>query len=234
MTRRKCRLLTILVWLCPLGRVLAHDLYEITSTASIFTNSIEVQVEMEFRTALRLAGVETAQPPSEELFRANQSRLLATAGNFFQVFAGGNLLTLRSTNVTLGVENHVQFRLEFPASRFRPLRFTADGLKPFEGQGPYGTTLTVLDMVNKKVLGQTVLYPASATGEFDSTTNANLAAASPPIRVTPAQVQITNSVTAGVASVAEPEKGRFTFGWFALVGAIIAVAFLIWRIRRVP
>src|SRR5262249_1405594 len=150
----------------------AHDPYEITSTASVFTNGIDVRVEMEFRTALRLGGVELRPTEAvEDSFRANRDGLLRSAGGFFRVFAGGNLLAPQGTHVVLGVENHVQFELRYPASHFRPLRFVAEGLKQFEGQGPYGTTLTVLDMVNKTVIGQTVLSPAVATSEFGATTN---------------------------------------------------------------
>src|SRR5207247_8874190 len=63
---------------------------------------------------------------------------------------------------------HVRFTLEFPTDTRRPLRFSADGLKPLDGQGPYGTTLTVLDMVNKKVLSQSVLFPSTPLAEVSS------------------------------------------------------------------
>jgi hypothetical protein len=225
--------LAVLCWLGFSVRLLAHDPYEITSTASVFTNGIEVQIEMEFRTALRLAGVEfKPSQVADESFNANRSKLFAVAGGFFQVFAGGNLLAAGDTNVMLGVENHVQFQIHYPPSRFRPLRFVAEGLKPFEGQGPYGTTLTVLDMVNKTVLGQSVLYPDSVKVEIGSTTNATVVSWQEPIHVTAERVVRTNFQDTIVVSAAPAVNHSTRLKVALVIGAVIMMVALICRLAR--
>jgi hypothetical protein len=150
------------------GRVLAHDPYEITSTASVRADRMDVEVEMEFRAAMILAGVTSPpradQTPSD-LFAASRPRLSELAGVFYEVTAGGRTLVARQTNVTLAAENHVRFQLNYPPTEHRPLRFRAAGLQGFSESGPYGAVLTVLDMVNKKVLAQSVLFAATSVAE---------------------------------------------------------------------
>jgi hypothetical protein len=210
----------------------AHDPYEITSTAYLRSNRLDVEIEMEFRTALSLAGVEnpwSLKDPPEDLFQSKLPLLQEAAGNFFKIAAGGEPLAVRATNVVLGVENHVRFTLEFPADARRPLRFAADGLKPFEGQGPYGTSLTVLDMVNKKVLSQAVLYPATPGTEVGPQTIATTLPTNALIRVAPARLVPTNT-----ASAAPPEKES---AWsrgvvFLLAGLAFLAVVAVWCRRK--
>ena len=140
---------------------LAHDPYEIISTAYLHSNRLDLNVQMEFNTALLVAGVNPrAYPgiPEAELFEQVAPQLESAAAEFFQVMSGGEELSLAGAAINLGVENHVQFSLTFPHPDKQPLRFIANGLRGLESVGPYGTTLTVLDMVNQKVLGQPVLF----------------------------------------------------------------------------
>jgi hypothetical protein len=148
-------------------RALAHDPYEITSVAYLYSNRTELFIEMEFPTGLNLAG----QKPTREVVAASQfetalPRLRELAGRFYEFTAGNHVVLPLATNVELGVEDHIRFRLEFAPTAHRPLRFVARGLGAEAGETPYGTSLTVLDMVNQKVLGQTTLFAATPTAEF--------------------------------------------------------------------
>ena len=145
----------------------AHDPYEITSVAYLYSNRIELFMEMEFPTGLTLAG----QKPVRDVavltqFEAALPRLRELAGGFFEFTAGHNVVLPLATNVELGVEDHIRFRMEFTPTQYRPLRFVAHGLGSDSSENPYGTSLTVLDMVNQKVLGQTTLFAATPTAEF--------------------------------------------------------------------
>ncbi|MGC3957075.1 MAG: hypothetical protein QM813_03650 [Verrucomicrobiota bacterium] len=144
----------------------AHDPYEITSVAYVRSNVIELFIEMEFPAGMRLAGVEPVRDVAVlSQFEKAQPQLTALAGSFFDFTAGNNRVAALTTNVSLGVEDHIQFKLEYVATPLRPLQFTARGLRSGT-DSPYGTSLTVLDMVNQKVLGQTTLFADSARAEF--------------------------------------------------------------------
>lgn len=150
----------------------AHDPYEITSVAYIHSNRIELFVEMEFPTGMTLAG----QKPVRDIavlsqFETALPRLRELAGSFFNLTAGNNVVLPLSTNVELGVEDHIRFQIEFKPTPYRPLRLVARGLGAESSESPYGTSLTVLDMVNQKVLGQTTLFAGSPTAEFPPRTN---------------------------------------------------------------
>lgn len=157
----------------------AHDAYEITSVVYLQTNRIEMFAEMEFPTAMKLAGLN----PTKDIavlsqFEAGLPRLLEAAGNFYEITAVNNIVQPLSTNVELVVDNHIRLHVEFANTSHRPLRFAARSLKALAEQGGYGASLTVLDMVNKKVLGQTTLFADATTMEF-SVTNHNVPSISP-------------------------------------------------------
>jgi hypothetical protein len=121
--RPKKTIAWIFVWaLLATSSSLAHDPYEIASTARLEANSLELQIEMEFRTALRLAGMgdELQSQTAEDLFRLSRSKLMDVAGAFFQITAGGNLISAETTNVTMGVESHIQFSLKYPPTDSGP------------------------------------------------------------------------------------------------------------------
>jgi hypothetical protein len=162
------------------------------------TNRIELFVEMEFPTAMKLARLTpTRDVAALSQFEAGLPQLRDAAGNFYEITAANNVIQPLSTNVELVVDDHIQFRVEFASTPHRPLSFAARSLKTLADQGGYGASLTVLDMVNKKVLGQTTLFADSPTMEFSvtnqiphSTTIATAlplsATTTPPAQVTPA------------------------------------------------
>lgn len=167
-------------------RAFAHDPYEITSVAYIYSNRIELFVEMEFPTGMKLAGLTPTRDVSAlSQFESAQTQLRELAGKFFEFTAGNNVVLPLRTNIGLGVEDHIRFQLEFAPTPHRPLQFAARGLRG-ANDSPYGTSLTVLDMVNRKVLGQTTLFADSATAEFSSATN---------IAATPQPVQTSSEPT---------------------------------------
>jgi hypothetical protein len=145
----------------------AHDPYEITSVVYLQSNRIELFVELEFPTGMTLAG----QKPTRDVatlsqFEAALPQLRKLAGGFYDFTAGNHVVPALATNVELGVEDHIRFRVDYATTPHRPLRFVARGLGGNADENPYGASLTVLDMVHKKVLGQTTLFAASAPAEF--------------------------------------------------------------------
>lgn len=161
------RLLALLGLLSLAGNFArAHDPYEITSVVYVRSNVIELFVEMEFPTGMKLAGVEPVRGAAAlTQFEQAQPQLATLAGGFFDFTAGNNRVAALTTNISLGVEDHIQFKLEYAATPLRPLQFTARGLRGVS-DSPYGTSLTVLDMVNQKVLGQTTLFADSTRADF--------------------------------------------------------------------
>ncbi len=145
----------------------AHDPYEITSTAYVRSNQIELFIELEFPTGMKLAGINPLRDAAVvSQFESALPRLRELAGSFFRLTAGNNAVAVLSTNVELGVEDHIRFRLEYAATPHRPLQFTAHGLGADSDENPYGTSLTVMDMVNQKVLGQTTLFARQPNAQF--------------------------------------------------------------------
>lgn len=161
----------VLTLICLLGLATdfarAHDPYEITSVVYVRSNIIELFVEMEFPTGMTLAG----QKPVRDVavlsqFESALPRLRELAGIFFNLTAGNNAVLPLATNVELGVEDHIRFRVDYAPTPYRPLKFVARGLGANASENPYGTSLTVLDMVNQKVLGQATLFAGIPTAEF--------------------------------------------------------------------
>ncbi len=211
----------------------AHDPYEITSTIRIETNRTLVEIEMEFNGAMLLAGGPRSQKPEDQpaLFQSKLSELQHQAGQFFEITGVAGSLSASSTNVTLGNENHVKFSLEYPATR-SGLKLNAAGLKSLSEHGPFGTTVTVLDMVNSKVLGQPVLFASNPTADFTpqpaTFTPTNTLAAIPQINIPPA----TNPITAPTPTSPKPAKVResvWNFVILGLYGAILVVLLRRWR-----
>jgi hypothetical protein len=180
----------------------AHDPYEITSTLSLYSNRTELSALMEFRTALLLAN----QPPPlssndvPEIFTSAQPALQHAAEQLFQLHASANELHPDSITVTREVEDHLQFKLSFPVCLGQPLQLKARGLEPLTNQGPYGATVTVLDMVNQKVLGQTVLFAITPAADF-APARAALTQPSPTIKLA---ANLTPLNSASAHTVAAP------------------------------
>jgi hypothetical protein len=143
------------------GSALAHDPYEITTRAYLYSNHLELRIEMEFAAALLVSQSNGARPnvsTAADRFAYALPNLQARAPDFLRVTGNGELLPVTRTNVSLGAEDHVRFVLELPITERRTLRFAVGGLKALSAHGNYGTSLTVVDMVRNHVLGQAVLF----------------------------------------------------------------------------
>ncbi len=224
----------------------AHDPYEITSAVYVRSNVIELFIEMEFPAGMKLAGVEPARNSAVlTQFEQAQPQLAALAGSFFDFTAGNNRVAALTTNVSLGVENHIQLKVEYAATPLRPLQFTARGLRTMS-DSPYGTSLTVLDMVNQKVLGQTTLFAVSPRADFPpataetnespgrATTNASLAsvATNLPPSITAGTTNPPSGTNASVPLM--PTLPDEKTDWFIVVislGAVILMVFAFFRRR---
>jgi len=144
----------------------AHDPFEIASVVYIQSNRIEILMEMEFAAGMILSRLEPSRNVSaEDQFESARPRLEQFVGGLFEITAGSNAVLPLRTNVQLGVEAHIRGQLEFALTDYRPLRFSAPGLRAVP-DAPYGIWLTVLDMVNKKVLGQTILFADLTPANF--------------------------------------------------------------------
>ena len=218
------------------ARVFAHDPYEITATASIQTNRIEFSAVFEYRAARLLAGLgwPTNQINEADEFLTMQPALEKVAADFFRVTAAEKVLSPDAVGVSLGVENHVTFAVNFPANNVSGIIVSAPGLTALAAEGPYGTGLTVLDMVRKKVWGQKVFTSAnpSATAAFGPLpgdliaaenhggTKPNIAMRAPP----------TNNAASSPAGTQPVEHRPLLWPWF--VAAAFGLVCMWWRRRK--
>lgn len=144
----------------------AHDPFEIASVVYIQSNRIEVLIEMEFAAGVILSKSEPSPTASAEAqFESVQPRLTTLMGGLLEITAGGNAVLPVRTNVQRAVEPHIRGQLELALTDDRPLRFSATGLQVVP-DAPYRIRLTVLDMVNRKVLGQAILLADSTPAAF--------------------------------------------------------------------
>ena len=219
----------VVLLLCLALRAFAHDPYEITATIRIETNRTSVEIEMEFNGAMLLVGEPRSREPVDQpaLFQSKLLALRRQAGQFFEVGSAGRTLAATSTNVSLGAENHVRFNLEYPATR-SGLKLNAAGLKSLSEHGPFGTTVTVLDMVSLKVLGQSVLFAESPVAEFApvATEQTKLVSASVTSN-SPAAAAVVAPVPAKPA--ASPAKNGFVWMLLVLGGFAVVLVVLIRR-----
>lgn len=226
-------LICLAALLAPAAR--AHDPYEITSVAYIYSNRIELFMEMEFPTGMTLAGKKPVRDVAVlSQFEAALPRLQELAGNFFNLTAGNNVVLPLATNVELGVEDHIRLRLDFAPTPYRPLRFVARGLGGDSSENPYGTSLTVLDMVNQKVLGQTTLFAATPTAEFPAkileSAEAGAASTESAASITPAPPATLAAIPAATST---PATGKPNW-LLALVtlSAVFALTYAFFRRRE--
>ncbi len=213
----------------------AHDPYEITSTVRIESNRTAVEVEMEFSAAMALIGASPSREASQEaaLFQSHLPELRHAAGGFLEIGGAGGPLAATRTNVTLGVENHVRFELEYPAPG-RGLKVAATGLKPLAERGAFGVGLTVLDMVNMKVLGQATLFVHSPVAEFAP---AGLPAMAVATVAPPTNSGTSSAVPPAPSSPAAPKPAPagdllWVFVVLMVFGAVLLVLFRRWRAER--
>ena len=217
--------------------VWAHDPYEITATAYLQSNRVDLDVVMEFRTGLRLAGVAPQAPPgvsTTNWFAENQDAMLTCAKSFCEISSGGKVLPVQSATVALVVEDHVELHVKYPAATERPLRFEAAGLKALAGLGQYGVALTVLDMVNGKVLGQPVLFADAPTLAVEIPAPAEAEMISPRPVVTATATTIGTSPPVGLDSKIPEAKTTGNLIVRGLISGMAALLLLgvVWRRNR--
>jgi len=206
--------------------VRAHDPYEITSVVYIQSNRIELFIEAEFPTGMALAGVPPRRDVAAETqFEAALPQLTNFIGGLLEIAAGNNVVQPLRTNVELGVELHIRGRVEFALTDYRPLRFVPRGLKVVPDV-PYGISLTVLDMVNKKVLGQSALFADSPAADFPAAETTVTPLAQTTLAVTktreaPVVSATTNFASADAGRRASPQS-RLPVT-IVLLGVLVAV-----------
>lgn len=205
----------------------AHDPYEVTTVVYLQSNRIDLYLEMEFPTAMTLAGLKPSRPDAvSNQFESALPQLQQLAGGFFEFTAGNHVVLPLRTNVELGVENHVQCRVEFATTEYRPLRFVPRGLRTAT-DAPYGVALTVLDMVNKKVLGQTALFADTPPAEFPAS-----AMGDEPAPGTPATVLTANpGVVVTAVARTDAEKLPRSSSRLLALGLFVFVAILLLATR---
>lgn len=213
----------------------AHDPYQIISVAYLHSNRTELVMEMEFPTAMKLAGIEPAREAAAvSQFEGALPQLRAAAGAFFQFTAGNQTVVAQRTNVELVVENHIRFQLQFAPTPFQPLRFAAPGLRALAELGPYGASLTVLDLVHQKVVGQSTLFADSPAAEFTPLPQVTKPAAAAPASAvvqTPAPPQAaTVEADSALPSAAAPRR-RSNFIALFLIAGFFAMGWLVRRRR---
>lgn len=204
----------------------AHDSNVVAAVVYIQPDQIQVVMEMAFPTGMILAGC----PPSgeatlENRFAAGQLPLKKFLGGLLEVTADSNSLQALRTNVGLTLEQHIRGSVELATTTNRPLQFFARGLRGASA-APYRVALSVLDLVNRKVLGQAVL-----------------AADSPPAMFPPAMASTVAPVSAPTNEAVVVNQGRDTaprstsstppakFRWPVALAAFAAVIILLvtWR-----
>ena len=203
----------------------AHDPYEITSVVYVRSNMIELFIEAEFPTGLTLAGLTpTRDVAAETQFEAGLPQLKNFAGGLFEITAGNNPVQPLSTNVELGVELHIRGRVELASTDYRPLRFVPRGLKAVPDV-PYGVSLTVLDIVNQKVLGQSVLFADSPPAEFPATESL-IQLAQPTLAVRKPVEPPGIAIQTNESSATRNEGARRQFRWpvaVLIIGAVVGL-----------
>jgi len=207
----------------------AHDPYEITSVVYVRSNVIELFIEAEFPTGMTLAGLTpTRDVAAETQFEAGLPQLKNFAGGLFEITAGKNVVQPLQTNVELGVELHIRGRVEFALTDYRPLRFNPRGLKAVPDV-PYGISLTVLDMVNQKVLGQSALFADSPAAEFPATEPTATPLAQSTLSVTKIRegpVTVLTNVPSSDGNAKSTQRSRLPVA--VVVLGILAAVFVAW------
>jgi hypothetical protein len=206
----------------------AHDPFEITATSYLRTNQLELFIEMEPRPARLLSGAPATIEPEIVL-----SQLELKAPTLVRIWSGPTELKPTSITAMEGTENHAQLRLLYPLPPVGPFRIETPLLAQLETEGPYGVTLTVLDMVNQKVLGQSVLFADTPEAAFTHPSSP-LPTANPPSPHPPSEAPAeaaSAKLDAAATTGASDSTSRPIVGWWVLVGLGI-VAVLVWLSRR--
>lgn len=138
------RLLALAALLAAAVSLRAHDPYEITASTQLRADRLELVVVMARSTAALASGKtdEERRRFAPEDFEKVRPRLLACAPELFAFRQGDRPLAPRTTDVTLAVEDDIEFRLTFarPAAGKITVLGKVFARLPDE---PYGSTFFV-------------------------------------------------------------------------------------------
>jgi hypothetical protein len=151
--------LALAVVLLVARRAAAHDPFQITSTARIHADRIELRVTMYERTALKICH---SGPPVElgpAVFEAVRTELEACAARLFEVTSDGEKLAPTSIHVVLTEENDIDSTIVYPPGK-EPIVFDGVHLKRLSDP-TYGAELTVTG--DGAFLGQALLRADEST-----------------------------------------------------------------------
>jgi len=207
----------------------AHDSNVIAAVAYIRPTQVQLVMEMTFPTGMILAGCKPSSDLTvERQFEAGQSPLRLFLGGLIEVTAGSRACLALRTNAELTLEQHIRGSVEFPATTNRPLRFIARGLRDAP-ESPYRVALSVLDLVNRKVLGQVVLAADSPPAVFPPV----IPSLGPLVTVHTGKAEVVEKaieVSAQSAASAPPAKSPWLMAGATL--AAMAVLIVAWRFTQ--
>ena len=211
-----------------------HNQLELTTQVFLRADRLEIQVTvsqqaMELLTGDQPNGLAEINTPSG--FNSELPRLKEAAGSLFRLTDGDGPLTMLETNVTKGVEDHVEFRLVYSSPVHGPLRIEAPEMSKLPAADGYGAAMVVMDMVNKKVLQQRLLTSANSKSEVALQKPAieTVAAALPePAKSTSAATSPIEVAAEGLPKSSPEQTGRP--GWAVVV--VLAVALVGWLALR--
>ena len=171
----------------------AHDVSEIGTAVYLHTNRVELNVVLVRPTIMRAADAQGVHlldfsRPDE---RENAMPVLRSQGEaLFTLQLGTNRLAPLPVTVNLGQDDHVNFRLTYltpiPRGTNDLLTLEAKVLSHLPTDERYAVSLTILDMVNPRVVSQKLLRSGASTCEVNlptpfATKPASGAAASLPL-----------------------------------------------------
>jgi hypothetical protein len=183
-----------------------------------------------------LAG-EPGLPVGDEAktFQTMRPALANASDRSFRILVAGNELAALETKISLGVENHIRVEKTYSLLNTQGFLMDIPALRQLSDQGPYGASVTVLDMENKKVLGQSVLFASNPVAEF-KVSNARGApetsSATDVIHVSSANLAAPRPVEFGPT----PPKTKRVAVWFVIVfiaGVFTACAWRLCRARAI-
>jgi hypothetical protein len=150
----------------------AHDSFEITLTARLYTNRIELRAVMLRKTIQHVAesqGVHLLDfsIPSER--EEAMPILRSQAAGLFALACGTNMIRASKIEVALAEEDHVGFNLIYPITNVlecAAMKLDAKLLAHLPTDDPYAVSVIVLDLENNQVRGEKILNTKSPSMEL--------------------------------------------------------------------
>ncbi len=138
--------------------------------AYLRAHQLELRITLNARTVEMLldkAGVPTTNAAAPDGFEAARAAVARQAAGWFPVRLDHHALVAQQTNVTRGVEDHIEIVLQYRRPPGGVLAFDAAHLRELPLEEPYGADVTVVDLANNVVLGQKALTAAEHVFEVD-------------------------------------------------------------------